>query len=319
MIQLVILDPVSEDRLERFAGYLPEGWNLENAASRAREDQFAALEGTDFAITADVPVTADMMAVPGLRAIHKWGVGYDNIDCEAAKAHGVRVLRTTGSNALSVAESALGLILALNRNLVRGHTAVLAGRWPKSELGTTSQRLSGKTVGIIGLGYVGKALAGLLRGFGCDILYTGRTRLDAEAEAALDVRFASLEELLARADVVSLNCSLNEDTRAMINARTLALMKRGALLVNVARGGIVVEADLAEALKSGHLRGAASDVYMEEPVTADNPLLGLETAVNTPHIAAVSADTFEPTVTRMIRNLRALDEGREPPDLDVLV
>lgn len=319
MIQLVILDPVSEDRLERFAGYLPEGWNLKNAASRAREDQLAALGGTDFAITADVPVTADMMAVPGLRAIHKWGVGYDNIDCEAAKAHGVRVLRTTGSNALSVAESALGLILALNRNLVRGHTAVLAGRWPKSELGATSQRLSGKTVGIIGLGYVGKALAGLLRGFGCDIVYTGRTRLDAETEAALGVRFASLEKLLARADVVSLNCSLNGDTRAMINARTLALMKQGALLVNVARGGIVVEADLAEALKSGHLRGAASDVYKEEPVTADNPLLGLETAVNTPHIAAVSADTFESTVTRMIRNLRLLDEGREPPDLDVVV
>lgn len=319
MTRIVILDPVSENRLKRFAGYLPGGWNLENAASRTPEDQLAALIGTDFAISADVPVTADMMAVPGLRAIHKWGVGYDNIDCAAARAHGVRVFRTTGSNAISVAETALGLILALNRNLIRGHAAVLEGGWPKSELGTTSMRLSGKTVGIVGLGYVGKALARLLGGFGCEILYTGRTRQDAETEAALAVRFAPLEELLARADVVSLNCALNEDTRAMINARTLALMKRGALLVNVARGGIVVEADLADALTSGHLRGAASDVYMEEPVAPDNPLIGLETAVNTPHIAAVSADTFEPTVKRMIGNLLALQEGRELPETDVLV
>lgn len=319
MTQLVILDPVSEDRLERFASHLPDGWRLKNAASRTPEDQVAALAGSDFAITADVPVTAEMMAVPGLRAVHKWGVGYDNIDCDAAKANGVRVFRTTGSNAVSVAETALGLILALNRNLIRGHRAVLEGRWPKSELGATSMRLSGKTVGIVGLGYVGTALARLLGGFGCEIVYTGRTRRDAETEAALGVRFTSLEELLRSADVVSLNCSLNEDTRAMINARTLALMKRGALLVNVARGGIVVEADLAGALKSGHLRGAASDVYMEEPATPDNPLIGLETAINTPHIAAVSADTFEPSVKRMIGNLLALHEGRDLPEMDVLV
>ncbi|WP_422037258.1 2-hydroxyacid dehydrogenase [Roseibium sp.] len=319
MIRLVILDPVSEDRLKRFAGYLPDDWFLANAVSRAPADQTAALEGASFAITADVPVTADMMAVPGLRAVHKWGVGYDNIDCDAAKAHGVRVLRTTGSNAVSVAETALGLILALNRNLVRGHTAVLGGHWLKSELGATSMRLSGKTVGIVGLGHVGKALARLLGGFGCDILYCGRTRQDAETETALGVRFTSFEDLLARADVVSLNCSLTDDTRGMINARTLALMKTGALLVNVARGGIVVEADLADALTSGHLRGAASDVYMEEPVPVDNPLIGLETAINTPHIAAVSADTFEPTVKRMIGNLLALHEGREPPDRDVVV
>lgn len=319
MTQLVILDPVSEDRLTRFAGYLPEGWHLKNAASRSPGDQLAALNSAAFAITADVPVTADMMAVPGLRAVHKWGVGYDNIDCEAARAHGVRVFRTTGSNAVSVAESALGLILALTRNLVRGHVAVLDGRWPKSELGATSMRLSGKTVGIVGLGYVGKALAGLLGGFGCEILYTGRTRRDAETEAALGVRHVTLEALLREADVVSLNCSLTDETRGMINARTLALMKQGALLVNVARGGIVVEADLANALKSGHLRGAASDVYSEEPVAADNPLIGLETAINTPHIAAVSADTFEPSVTRMIGNLLALHEGRDLPEKDVLV
>ncbi len=319
MIRLVILDPLPRERMDRFAAFLPDGWTLSTAASRSQEDQLAALKSADFAIVSDVPVTDAMMATPGLRAVHKWGVGYDSIDCAAAENHGVRVLRTTGSNAVAVAETTLGMILALNRNLVRGHTAVLEGRWPKAELGATSMRLSGKTVGIVGLGHVGKALARLLSGFGCEILYTGRTPQSAETEEELGVTFAPLEDLLSRSDVVSLNCALTDQTRGLINHRTLACMKQGALLVNAARGGVVVEADLAEALNSGHLRGAASDVFSQEPVTPDNPLTGLDTAINTPHIAAVSADAFAPTVTRMVNNLVAIQEGRAPPDKDVVV
>ncbi|MEJ8474267.1 2-hydroxyacid dehydrogenase [Roseibium algae] len=319
MIKIVILDPVPVERLDRVKAFLPDDWTLETAVSRAPQDQMDILQGADFAIVSDVPVTADMMATSGLRAVHKWGVGYDSIDCSAARAHGVRVLRTTGSNAVAVAETVLGLILALNRNLVRGHVAVAKGLWPKSELGVTSMRLSGKTVGIVGLGNVGKVLAKLLSGFGCQILYTGRTRMSADVEAELNVRYALLEDLLAQADVVSLNCALTDETRGMINRQTLGLMKPGSLLVNAARGGVVVEADLAEALRSGHLRGAASDVFSQEPVEQGNPLIGLDTAINTPHIAAISADGFAPTVTRMISNLRTLLSGEEPPELDVVV
>lgn len=318
-IRLVILDPVPEERLERIRALLPEGWQLSTAASRDPRDQVSILRGADCAIVSDVPVTAEMMATPGLRAIHKWGVGYDAIDLDAARINAVRVLRTTGSNAIAVAETTLGLILALNRNLVRGHNAVAHGRWPKAELGATSMRLTGKTVGIVGLGYVGKAFARLLAGFGCRILYTGRAPQGPQTEADLGVRYASLKELLAEADVVTLNCALTDETRGLINRETLALMKPGSLLVNTARGGVVVEADLADALKSGHLRGAASDVFSREPVEADNPLIGLETAINTPHTAAVSADSFAPTVKRMIDNLSTVLEGGEPPELDVVV
>jgi phosphoglycerate dehydrogenase-like enzyme len=319
MARLVILDPVTPDRLERFGSYLPAGWTIGTSLSRGAPDQLAALAGADFAITGDVPVTAAMMASPGLKAIHKWGVGYDNIDLEAARAHGVRVLRTTGSNAIPVAETTLGLILSVTRNLVRGHVGIADGRWRKGELSPTSMTLSGKTVGIIGFGHIGQALARLLSGFGCTLLYTKRNPLAAEKEAELKARFASLDELLASADVVTVNCELNDTTRDLINTDTLARMKTGAVLVNAARGGVVVEEDLAEAVRSGHLGGAAVDVFAIEPIQPNNPLIGLDRVVLTPHVGAISADSYAPSVTRMVANLQAIAEGRPPREGDLVV
>lgn len=316
-IRLAMLDPTTEARLDRIRPFAPD-WQVIAATSRAREDQLAALQGADFAITGDVPVDAAMMAVPGLKAVHKWGVGYDNIDLTAARAHGVRVLRTTGSNAVTVAETTLGLILAVSRNIGPGQLGIARGAWLKDTLAPTSIRLSGRVVGIIGLGHIGQALARLLTGFGCEVIYAKRTPLSPDQEAALNVRHAALPDLLARADVVTLNTELNETTRDMINRDTLALMKPGAILVNAARGGVVVEEDLAEALRTGHLRGAGVDVFAVEPITPDNPLLDLPNVVLTPHIGAVSGDSFAPSVTRMIANLRAIAEGEAPPELDVL-
>lgn len=319
MTRLVMLDPSTQDRLERIRPFLPEGWDISTPLSRTHEDQLAALTGASFAITGDAAVTAPMMAVDGLRAVHKWGVGYDNIDLGAARDNGVRVLRTAGSNAVAVAETTLGLILALNRNIVRGHTGILEGKWRKAELSPTSLRLSGKTVGIIGMGYIGKALAGLLRGFGCTILYTKRTPLSDQEHRALNVRFVPLDELLRTADVVTLNCELNASTRNLINRETLALMKPEALLVNAARGGVMVEADVADAIRAEKLRGAGIDVFAEEPVPADNPLVGLDRVITTPHVGAISADSFAPSIKRMIGNLAAVAEGREPNAIDILV
>ncbi len=319
MTRLVMLDPGGPERAERVRPYLPAGWDISVAASRAAGDQEAALRNAQFAITGDVPVTASMMAVPGLKAVHKWGVGYDNIDLDGARAHGVRVLRTTGSNAVSVAETTLGLILALCRNLVRGHAGIERGEWRKGELSPTSMTLSGKTVGVVGLGYIGKALARLLRGFGCTILYSKRTPLSEAEEEALGVQFAPLDELLRTSDVVTLNCELNGSTRNLIDARALSLMKPEALLVNAARGGVLVEADLAAALRAGHLRGAAVDVFETEPIPADNPLIGIDRVILTPHVGAISADGFVRSVTRMMENLKAIEDGRPPREIDVLV
>lgn len=319
MPRLVMLDPASPDRLDRIRPFLPEGWEIGTATSRGAEDQHAALLGSAFAITGDVPVTAQMFAVPGLKAVHKWGVGYDNIDLAAARQHNVCVLRTTGSNAAAVAETTLALILAVNRNIVRGHVGILNGQWRKGELSPTSTTLPGKVVGIIGMGHIGQALARLLAGFGCTILYTKRTPLPPEQEEALHARFLPLEELLRTSDVVTLNCELNATTRDLINRDTLRLMKPDAILINAARGGVMVEADVAEALRDGRLRGVGIDVFAQEPVAPDNPLIGLDRAVLTPHIGAVNADGFAPSMTRMMANLLAIHEGRAPREGDRLV
>ncbi|PZX56327.1 D-3-phosphoglycerate dehydrogenase [Cereibacter changlensis] len=319
MTTVVMLDPAAPDRMERVAAFLPEGWRLTTAASRAAEDQLAALQGARYAITGDVPVSAAMMAAPGLKAVHKWGVGYDGIDLEAASRHGVRVLRTTGSNAVAVAETTLGLILAVNRNLVRGHVGIGSGEWLKGALAPNSMKLSGRTVGIVGMGYIGKALVRLLRGFGCTVLYTKRSPLAAEEEAELGIRFAALPDLLAAADVVTLNCELNASTRNLIGRDELALMKPDAILINAARGGVLDEQALADAIRENRLRGAGIDVFAAEPITPDNPLLGFDRVVLTPHIAAISADSFATSLTRMMENLQAIDRGAAPRDIDILV
>lgn len=317
-MHLVVLDPMTPARLARFNEFLPKGWTIATAAGRGPDEQRAVMAGAQFVITGDLPVTADMMASPGLLAVHKWGVGYDGIDLDAARANGVRVLRTTGSNAVAVAESTLGLILAVNRNLVRGHVGIMQGQWLKGVLSATSMRLSGSTVGIIGFGHIGQALARLLRGFDCRILYNKRSPLGRADEAAIGARFAPLDDLLRQSDVVTLNCELNPSTRNLIDAGRLALMKPDAILINAARGGVMVEADLADALRQGRLRGAGVDVFAAEPLPAESPLRGLDQVVLTPHVGAISADSFAPGVTRMIRNLAQIVAGQEPDPIDVI-
>ncbi|SNR53274.1 3-phosphoglycerate dehydrogenase [Paracoccus sediminis] len=317
MTRIVLLDPASPERLDRIRPLLPDGWTLTTAGSRDPQDQIAALRGASFAITGDVPVTGAMMAMPGLKAVHKWGVGYDGIDLDAARSHGVRVFRTTGSNAVAVAETTLGLILAVNRNIVRGHVGIRDGGWPKGQVAPSSATLSGRRVGIVGMGHVGRALARLLRGFGCDLLYSKRTPLPTDQEDG--ARFVPLDDLLAAADVVTLNCDLNDSTRDLIGRDQLALMKPDAILINAARGGVLVESDLADAIRAGRLRGAGIDVFSVEPILRDNPLLGLDRVVLTPHLGALDAGAFAPTIARMIGNLMAVQSGMPPRESDVLV
>lgn len=321
-LKLVILDPLAADRFNRFNALVPAHFVLETAASRAPADQLAAICQADFAITGDVAVTAEMMrsgAAAGLRAVHKWGVGYDNIAIETAREVGVRVLRTTGSNALPVAETAVGLMLALQRSIILGHDDMQAGLWRKGEIGGRTFTLSGKTIGLIGMGPIGQTVARLLKGFGCRLLYTKPTPLPASEADDLGVQYVTLPTLLAEADLVSLHCALTPTTRNLIDAAAIAAMRDGALLVNTSRGGIVVETAVADAIRQGKLRGAAFDVFDAEPIQADHPLLGLPNVILTPHIASQAVDTYAPTVSRMLNNLTLLAQGQTLPAGDIVV
>ena len=179
--------------------------------------------------------------------------------------------------------------------------------------------LSGKTVGIIGFGAIGQSFARLLKGFGCTILYNKRTPLPAEEEAALGARHASVADILEKADVVSLHCPLTPETTNLIDAAALKAMKATAVLVNVARGGVVNEADLAAALRAREIAGAAMDVYSIEPLPPESELLTLDNLVVTPHLAAMAADNFAPTVKRMFDNIAHVSRGEPVPARDLVV
>ncbi len=311
---IVVLDPILEERAVRMRAMLPPGFELSHATARDDEHLKQIIADADYAISGQRAVTADILrAAKKLKLLHKWGVGVDNFDLDAARDLGVKVARTTGSNALPVAESTVGLMLALLRNIVAGHALLQTGDWMGVRRGGEGMLLTRKTVGLVGFGHIGKAVARMLRGFECRILYHKPTRLAAQEEAELGVEFADLPRLLAESDVVSLHCPLTPQTRDMIDRRALESMKRSVILVNMARGGIVVEDDLIGALRDNIIRGAATDVYAEEPLPPDSPLLNLPNLVTTPHIAALANDTFEKSLRQIYKNILRVEAG-EPVD-----
>ena len=261
-----------------------------------------------------------LRAARQLKLLHKWGVGVDNIDTQAAKELGIKVARTTGSNAVPVAEFTIGLIIATLRFQALGHERLRQGHWMAfNQTPGETLCISGKTVGLIGFGAIGQAVASRLRGFNCTLLYNKRTPLSPAEEAKLGVTYATTDDLLASSDIVCLHCPLTPETTNLIDTLALSRMKRSAVLINVARGGVVVEADLAQALRNKTIRGAAMDVYSIEPLPADSELLKLNNIVVTPHLAAATADTFEPTVKRMFDNMVRVTRGEAVPERDLVV
>ncbi len=319
--KVVVLDVLPEARVAQLRALLPEGFSISAGVASGDEAMMALITDADFAIAGQVGVSAGVLgAARRLKLLHKWGVGVDNIDLLAARELGIRVARTTGSNAVPVAEFTIGLMLSALRWSAWGHHHLQGGDWrgPSRAPGQTLL-LSGKTVAIVGMGAIGTEVAKLLRGFRCDIAYVKRSPLPAAQERELGVRRVALDEALATADVLSLHCPLTDETRDMIGMPAFRRMKPSAVLVNVARGGVVVEADLVAALKQRIILAAAMDVFSVEPLPKDSPLIGLENCVITPHLAAVTADTFVPTVTRMFANMAAVAAGRDVPERDRVV
>lgn len=314
---VAILDPIAPQTAERLRALLPPGLVLTHATDRGDDHLKELVRDAQYVISGQVAVSGDVLrAGRRLKLLHKWGVGVDNLDLDAARALGIPVARTTGSNAVPVAEFAIGLMMAAMRNLASGHAGLQAGVWRGLGGAGDSFTLSGKTVGIVGFGAIGQALARLLSGFRCRILYSKRTPLPAVDAAILGAEHASIGELLAQSDVVSLHCPLTPETAGLIDARALRRMKRNAVLVNVARGGVVVENDLVAALRDGTIHAAAMDVYETEPLPPDSPLIGVPNLVLTPHIAALAADNFEKTVNHMFGNVARVARGEGVPAHD---
>lgn len=229
-------------------------------------------------------VTADILsAAAKLKVIGRAGSGVDNIDVPAATRKGVVVMNTPGGNTITVAELTVAMMLALARHLPAATASTKNGKWEKKKF--QGRELNNKTLGIIGAGNIGGVVARRCLAFGMKVLAYDPF-LTPEGAARLNVELATVDQITEQADVISLHVPLTEQTKNLFDAPRLARMKKGAFLINCARGGLVDEAALADALKSGHLGGAALDVFEKEPPAAENPLLSCENFVCTPHIGA---------------------------------
>jgi D-3-phosphoglycerate dehydrogenase len=241
----------------------------------------ALLHGVDAYVAGSAALTRDVLErAPTLKVISRRGVGFERIDLDAARERNILVAITTGANQHAVADHVFALVLAAARHVVDAHRCVSEGGWAAF----SGPELRGKTLGIIGLGRVGKGVAVRARGFSMRVIASDPVRDDVFARDN-DVDYVDLEELLTGSDVVSVNASLNDTTRGLLEGKMLGRMKAGSILVNTARGGIVDESVLAQMLQAGKIRAAGIDVFEREPPVG-SPLIGLPNVVLTPHIAA---------------------------------
>ena len=287
--------------------HAPEGWKVLLLEQGGDEELRRLAPKADFFLVGSAAVPRWLIeAAPRLKMIQHQGVGYERIDRVAAAERGVEIALTPEGTTEAVAEHTVLLILALSRRLPLTDAALRRGEWLSFELRSLSRTLSGRTVGLVGFGRIGQAVAQRLKGFECPVRYFDPLlELSSAASAELAAEPAdSLEELLGASDIITLHAPLTPDTRQIINARTLALMRPGSFLINAARGRLVDTDALIEALQSGPIAGAALDVFDPEPPPADSPLYELPNVVLTPHIAAGTADAYSTKIAAAFDNMR---------------
>ena len=232
-------------------------------------------------IRSGTEVTADIIeAADRLKIIGRAGVGLDNVDLKAATKKGIVAMNTPGGNTTSTAEHTMSLILALSRSIPQAYVSLKSGKWERSKF--MGIELYGKTLGIVGFGRIGSTVARMAKAFGMKILAFDPF-ISAEAALKMEVELVDFKALLQRSDFLTVHTPKSEDTSHLISQKEIALMKKGVRIVNCARGGIIDEQALAEALKSGKVAGCALDVFEEEPLASDHPLLKFENCISTPH------------------------------------
>ena len=308
MARILIAEPLADAGVE----LLRARHQVDARASTTREELLAAVAGADALIvrSATRVDTEVLEAGRALKVVGRAGIGLDNVDVAAATRLGIMVVNAPQSNVISAAEHTVALVLAQARNVPRADAALRQGRWERTRF--QGAELYGKTLGIVGLGRVGALVAERLKAFGMRLLaydpYVSRERA-----GQMGVELASLADVLARADVVTVHLPKTAETTGLIGSSELAAMKPGARLVNTARGGIVDEAALAKAVESGQLAGAALDVFAEEPTTA-SPLFELEQVVVTPHLGASTAEAQDKAGITVAEQLLLALDGQFVPN-----
>lgn len=268
----------------------------------------------DILLTNKTPLTADTISgLPQLKYIGVLAMGYNVVDTEAARQRNIPVTNAAGYGTFSVAQLSFALILELCHRVQQHSDSVMQGQWASSPdfcyWNAPLVELQGKTLGIIGYGSIGQRVAAIGSAFGMKIMVSDRSASATSRQEGLHL--AEVDELLSQADIVSIHCPLTEETRGMINRRSLQRMKPTAFLINTARGPIVVEDDLADALRNGVIAAAGLDVLNTEPPAADNPLYKLPNCLITPHIAWATLEARQRLMEIVVENLKGFLEGKE--------
>lgn len=258
------------------------------ATGKISQDDFTAriVDADAIVIRSGVKVTTETLAnAPKLKAIARAGVGVDNVDLEAATQKGVVVMNTPGGNTIATAELTMGLMLSLARFITQGDASLKAGKWERKHM--VGVELRGKTLGIVGFGRIGRAVAQRARAFEMRILAFDPFVTESPIQG---VAMVDLDTLYAQSDFITLHALITDETQHMINAQSIAKMKDGVRIINAARGGLIHDQDLADAIKAGKVAGAAVDVYEVEPPPPNHPLVGLPNVIDTPHLGASTSD-----------------------------
>jgi phosphoglycerate dehydrogenase-like enzyme len=314
MHRVAYLQTLPPDVQQMAQSQLPPGFVLSVLQEQSSAEILRCVVDADFIIVATTPVTEDILAAaPRLKLIQHQGVGYDNIDLKAASGHNVPVALTPEGTTVGVAEHVFLLILALYRQLRRADGGLRRGQWLQWELRSSSYEIAGKKLAILGLGRIGRAVARRARAFEVgELLYYDILQPTAREEEDLGVTFCPFPKILGGVDIVTLHLPLSQGTQGIIGWHALELMSPQAVLINTARGGLVDEQALYQALVRHKIAGAGLDVFAQEPPMPDHPLLGLDNVVVTPHIAAGTRDAFQTKMAAAFANMLRVTRGEKP-------
>ena len=294
---------------------VPEGYTIKTLDTPTYEQLVKEAEDADyFLVSGRLPIDKGVLdAAKKLKMIQRTGVGTEMLDKEEIKQRGIPVYVNAGVNARSVAEHTLALMLSCLKRIPAIDKQVRQGIWKKQETGTSCHELYGKTVGLIGMGAIGRQVAEYLHVFGAKIIYTDLYRLPLEQEERLEATYIpSFEEILPQVNILSFHCPLTSENKEILNEKTLSMIKHGVIIINTARGKLIDEAALYHALKGGKVRAAGLDVHYEEPISINNhPLSTLDNVILTPHIGGLSFETFHIMMSEAINNIVAYDQVQE--------
>ncbi|WP_203642111.1 2-hydroxyacid dehydrogenase family protein [Levilactobacillus andaensis] len=314
MTSVLVTAPIPQSALDILTQAGLEVESYSGSGLITKEDLLRRIVGKDYLITPlSTQVDREVIdADPNLKLIANYGAGFNNIDAAYARTKGIPVTNTPKVSTTSTAEVTTGLIITLAHRMVEGdrlmRTKGFAGWSPLFFLG---HELAGKTLGIVGMGQIGQAVAKRMAAFDMKVVYTQRHPLPAATEASLNATYATLAEVIEKSDVLTLHCPLNDQTHHLLGAAEFAAMKDSAYLINAARGPVIDEAALLDALKSGQLAGAALDVYEAEP-NVDDGFKALDNVILTPHVGNATVEARDAMAAIVANNAVKVDQGADP-------